>query len=397
MSEGPSPDRPAPGMQPPHQNIYQQEAPREPSRRRRRRWLSLGRPPVETPSPAAVVSSGPAWRGEAPPPPRPEEKRRRRRRAGEHSPHLDLINRLTWITVTGVAVAYLVLLAAVEGWRRTHPKPPPSTPVPAAATNAAPAEAARPLEDRIEEWKRGLRMVSDWRKQKGTQAQAEAAGTMAKVLDLIPEYTEARLELALALERGKDYAAARDHLLEVLDQAPGSTEARLALGRVYLARNEPGEALMMARWMIESDPFSNAAHEIAADALLKQNVPAEAVVHLKKLVSLNRDNITLHNNLGMAYLRAGDLRSALQTFKEVLRLDEGNTVAHFNMAVAYAQQGQASNTVDVLTEASRRFGPSFVLTWARGPDFDPVRQDPAFTRFLEQSEPPTAPAPTNAP
>ena len=132
-----------------------------------------------------------------------------------------------------------------------------------------------------------------------------------------------------------------------------------------------------------------------ADALLKQDVPAEAVLHLKKLVTLNRDNITLHNNLGAAYIKLGDLRSALQTFSEVLRLDDGNTVAHFNLAVVYAKQGDITNTVEVLNQASRRFGNSFVTTWTRGSEFDALRDDPGFARFLAAEV--SAAGTTNAP
>lgn len=399
MSEGPPHDKPFLGMQPPNQDIYQQGPdPLPPRRRRRRRWLSLGRKGADQPSPASAVSTGPALRPDLPP--REEHQRRRHRRRSEHSPRLDLINRLTWISVTGVAVAYLALLVAVEGWRRTHPRPPPPRENPASVTvsNRPATTETRLLTERMAAWQRGLRLQADWRLQRGNQAPAEAVvQAMSKVLAEVPDFTQARLELALALERKKEYAAARDQFLEVLDNDPGSGEARLGLARVYLALQDPVQALNLARWIIELDALSSAAHEIAAEALMKQNVPAEAITHLKKLASLNRDNIGLHNNLGLAYLKAGDFRSALQTFREVLRLDEGNSVAHYNLAVTYAQQGLASNTVDVLTEASRRFGSSFVMTWARGAEFEPVAEDPVFVQFLTQNGTGTPAGSTNAP
>lgn len=372
-------------MQPPNQDIYQKEPVRDLSRRQaRKRWFNFGSSEV-TNSPAAAVSTGSGRRVEAIDIP---ERRRRRRRPGEHSPQVDLINRITWISVAAVAVLYWLLLAGTLAWRRAHPPPPP--PVAKAKPVAQPEPTTNtlesaPLAERLESWQRSVRKISDLRLQKYDPATAIA--TLEDVLKMTPDFIQARLDLALALERQKRFDEARHHLMLVLDRDPNSTPAREALGRMYLALNQPDEAMAMARWMIETDPFSTVGHEIAADALLKQDVPAEAVVHLKKLVSLNRDNITLHNNLGAAYIKLNDLRSALQTFREVLRLDEENTVAHFNLAVVYAKQGDLTNTVDILSQASRRFGPSFVTTWTRGSEFDAVRADPAFAPFIAVPEP----------
>ena len=401
MPEGSFQHPPSAGIQPPNQDIYGQND-RPDTMKRRRRWFSRKAMLLDKPSPAAEVSVGVGAHSD--PPMRVEERRRRRRRHG-HSPELDLINRLTWISVTVVTLLYLGLLAAVVLWQRTHPKVQQAE-VPAATDPARPQEArpaatngpARPVSEMIEVWKHGLRALDDLHKIKTKQHPADAADALEKVLADIPNFTRARLELALALEGLNKHADARDQLLEVLGHDPESVAAQQALGRVYLALNQPDEALELARWMVDNDPYSTPAHELAADALLKQNITADAIVHLKKLASLNRDNLTLQNNLGAAYVKVGDYRSALQTFREVLRMDEGNSVAHFNMAVAYAQQNQASNSVDVLTQAARRFGHPFVTTWTRGAEFDPVRNDPTFVQFIGHPETLTEEAAsTNAP
>jgi tetratricopeptide (TPR) repeat protein len=393
MSDPFPPVNPSSGMHPPNQDIYQKEPASNSARHRRRnRWFRLqaAHDPV---SPAAAVSTGTGRRVEAIV--QPNGRRRRKRRASEHSPHFDLVNRVTWISVTGVAVLYWLLLAGSVAWRRSHPPaPPPATPPESPAVDPmAKSVDTVPLAEHLEDWQYSLDKMSDLRLQKMNPEATIAA--LETILEKTPHFTQARLDLALALERQKRYAEARDQLVLVLDCDPASAPAREILGRICLALNQPGEALAMARWMIESDAFSAAGHEIAADALLKQDVPAEAVLHLKKLVTLNRDNITLHNNLGAAYIKLGDLRSALQTFREVLRLDDGNTVAHFNLAVVYAKQGDITNTVEVLNQASRRFGNSFVTTWTRGSEFDALRDDPGFARFLASET--SATGTTNAP
>jgi tetratricopeptide (TPR) repeat protein len=387
------PVHPSSGMHPPNQDIYQKEPSPDSARQRRRsRWFksTSTHDPI---SPAAAVSTGTGRRVEAIV--QPNMRRRRKRRPGDHTPHFDLVNRITWISVAGVATLYWLLLAGSVLWRRTHPTAPPEAVAPAPTAPALVTNTLEPvlLTEHLNDWQYSLRSMSDLRLQKNEPAAVVAA--LENILEKTPDFTQARLDLAQVLERQKRYAEARDQLVMVLDRDPTSTTARETLGRIYLALNQPAEALAMARWMIETDSFSAAGHEIAADALLKQDVPAEAIVHLKKLVSLNRDNITLHNNLGAAYIKLGDLRAALQTFREVLRLDDGNTVAHFNMAVVYAQQGDITNTVEVLNQASRRFGNSFVTTWTRGREFDAVRDDPGFARFLTSVE--SAAGTTNAP
>lgn len=378
------PVNPSSGMHPPNQDIYQKDPSRDTSPgRRRSRWFKFGSA-IEPISPAAAVSTGSGRHVEAIA--LPNERRRRRRRPGEHSLHVNLVNRITWISVAGVAVLYWLLLLGSEMWRRAHPPAlkPAAASQPATAAPATNAVESVALSEHVEAWQHSLRKMSDLRLQKSEPAMVIAG--LENVLKETPDFTQARLDLALALERQKRYAEARDHLIQVLARDPTSAKARETLGHVYLALNQPVEALTMARWIIEGDPFSVEGHGIAADALLKQDVTAEAVVHLKKLVSLNRDNITLHNNLGAAYIKLGDFRSALQTFREVLRLDEGNTVAHFNLAVTYAKQGDTTNTVDVLSQAARRFGNSFVTTWTRGAEFDAVRNDPGFAQFLTSAE-----------
>lgn len=403
MPEGSSQHQPHEGIQPPNQDIYGQNERPDAVKRRRRHWFSRKPMLLDKPSPAAAVSVGVDTRGDTPM--RVEERRRRRRRRHGHSPELDLINRLTWIAVTVVTLLYLGLLTAVVLWQRTHPKvqkvEAPAVTKPESTQKArlsSTNDPARPVGELIDVWKRGLRALDDLHKLKTKQHPADTADALEKVLADIPNFTQARLELALALEGQNQFAEARDQLLEVLNHNPESLDAQQALGRVYLALNQPNQALELARWMVDNDPYSTPAHELAAEALLKQGITVDAIVHLKKLASLNRDNLTLQNNLGAAYVKVGDYRSALQTFREVLRMDEGNSVAHFNMAVAYAQQNQASNSVDVLTQAARRFGHPFVITWTRGAEFDPVRDDPMFVQFIGHPEALTEEAAsTNAP
>lgn len=380
-------------MQPPNQDIYHQDQPPA-FARKRRRWLSRNQAPGTRSGPGPMMAASASPTGGEPP---PREERHRRRRRSDHSPHMAKASLFTWLGVLLVAAGYLVALIGTQWWAYKHPKPKPAPPPAPVSTPPRPLEAstepdARPLAERITHWKLAIRLLGDLtsKLEKGPLTDSQAA--LEKVLAETPDLTRGRLALALILERNKRLPEARNQLLEVLDNEPESGPARLALGRVYLALNEPEPALAMANWIIETDPYSLPAHDLAATALLNLNATADAIVHLKKLVSLNRDDLNLQNNLGMAYLKIGDFRAALQTFNEVLKLDEANSVAHYHLAVTYARQGQATNAVDLLGKSAQRFGASFVTTWTQSTDFDPIRTDPLFQRFLETSAATPAPA-----
>ncbi|MCZ7592908.1 MAG: hypothetical protein M5U15_12555 [Kiritimatiellae bacterium] len=51
----------------------------------------------------------------------------------------------------------------------------------------------------------------------------------------------------------------------------------------------------------------------------------------------------------------------------------------------------------ILTQAARKLGATFVFTWTQSQDFDPVRSEPRFQRFVEQrGEPPSLGSSTSA-
>lgn len=166
----------------------------------------------------------------------------------------------------------------------------------------------------------------------------------------------------------------------------------MELANLFLSSGAFADALVMAQWALEGDPYSLAAHEIAASALLQMEDPAGAITHLRRLTSLNRDDLVAQNNLGVALMKVRSFKEAIATFRGILRVDPGNSVAFYNMAACQAQQGNAIEAVALLGEAAGKFGSTFVLTWAQSRDFDPIRGDERFVRFVARGAQGDAPA-----
>jgi Tfp pilus assembly protein PilF len=249
-----------------------------------------------------------------------------------------------------------------------------------------------PIANDIKVWKQALALTREG----SAEAEADHTGGEAKLreaVELAPELLVARLELARHLEHKQNFAGAEAELRRVLASDPERTTARAQLASVFLSGGQPENALAAARWVLEADPHSRDGHEISASALTTLKRPKDAIVHLRRLASMNRKDLTVQNNLGAALIEINDYRNALSTFREVLNADPGNSVAFYNLAVCHARQDNPLETVEVLTQASRKFGAAFVLAWATSEDFASIKEEPVFRRFLELgAAPPAAPA-----
>lgn len=309
---------------------------------------------------------------------------RLRRRRGEHNSSALLVNKALWLVLGLVVIVYGVVLVYSTVRSRNRPakaaaKVIVSAPVPAPQDPSAPIDYAGELA--ILQKARSLSEASANDLEAGKQPGALEKARQA--IELAPHMAVAHREHARALHAGRDFAGAEAAWRRVLERDPGDHAARIQLAAVFLAGGQYSNALAAARWGLEQDPYSEDAHEIAAAALNALQLPQEALVHLRRLVNLDRDNLAAQNNLGIALLNLKDYRNAMNTFREVLRSDPGNSAAFYNLAITHARQQQAGQAVEVLEQAVRKFGSAFVLSWTQSKDFDPIRGDDLFARFVE--------------
>lgn len=324
------------------------------------------------------------------PRPHPEPRARVRRRRGEHNSTVVGLNKLMWLGLLALVGVYGIFLiyANRKGLFLAKPPPPPPVEVPAVAPTpaiAGPVFLDVPIESDIKNWKRALGLTRDGVVQLEAGKIAVAAERLQQAVELAPDLLVAREELARFWERERNYPNAEREWRAVLARDPEKSAARIRLAAVYLAAGQNESALDAARWALETDPYAKEALDIAASALLALRQPQEAVGFLRRLVAIDRDDPSVRNKLGLAYLSLNDLKNAESTFRDVLRMDAANSVAYYNLAVTCARRDAAADAVDLLMEASRRFGVPFVLAWTKSADFDPIREHPAFRAFIEQS------------
>ena len=108
-----------------------------------------------------------------------------------------------------------------------------------------------------------------------------------------------------ALEKMRDYAAARDVLEAGLKLTPDALQARLALGRVYLDLKDTSAAEDQFEAVLLLQPASREAAFGLARALISDGKFAAAISELLPLSNSDRQNRELFELLGEAYRGAG--------------------------------------------------------------------------------------------
>ncbi len=215
---------------------------------------------------------------------------------------------------------------------------------------------------------------------------AEAHTARGRVLWLMWRSAESERELRAAIELNASYA-----------------DAHLNLGRVLHADGRMDEALSALRRAAELDPLTSRMFDNWSLVLLDTGVPREALVQADRARALQPSSHEADRLRMLAFSGAGRYAEAV----ELARMPErqNSTFA----AVAFARAGlaeEAMRVIDALRgstqsratalaalgrreEALQTLEPDGASLLGVGflfyqPEFDPIRNDPRFVRFLEQ-------------
>ena len=317
--------------------------------------------------------------------------------------HVSLVNRLTWLAVSGVVVIYLLtlgysVLRARSGKGVVAAAPAITTPV---FTNVAPAVPTDdPIAERIRVWKNGPRSMETAVGMERDGKFPEAQDQLESALKESPSDIAVRFALARLLMRAKQYEAARIHLVQIVAADPGNLDARQSLAAALAGLDRNEESRQVAEWILETDKYASDAHRLAAEASLNMGRPDQAIDHLRKLVDANRNDKWARTNLGIAYLKTGQISDARKIFDTMLKDDVTDSAAYFNLAICDARGANAERVVETLSKAASAFGAPFITSWLSSGEFDGVRTSEVFVAFqnhLNDVEPAPAPAAAEAP
>jgi len=333
--------------------------------------------------------------------------------------------RFLWFAVALVALVYLSFLAFTTIKNRKMPKPTtnitaavpaPSVTTPATADTAtnpvAASETALPAEQiasaldvpaLIANAKAAAQLAEDGRRLARERQYAMAEIKFEMSAKLTPGVFSVLVDWGNSLMEQQRWLAARRVLVQALAAEPTSVDARLMLARASYELKQGEDAIALARWVLEDEPYSEVAHQISADVLTGMNRHEEAIKHLQKLVAIDSNNHVAENKLGVAMIQLGQYAQAIRIFENVIRDEPGNSQAYYYRAICYINRDEPEFAVDVLVQASARFGQQFVISWTKSADFDSLRTLGSFQKNFGENtvivaeQPAPEPVTTNSP
>jgi tetratricopeptide (TPR) repeat protein len=231
----------------------------------------------------------------------------------------------------------------------------------------------------------------------------EAARWFFEALRRRPNSVEARNGLALALANaGRTEDAIRQFEL-ALKQKPDFVEARVNLGQTLATSGRLDEAAAQYNEALRLNSNSAAANINLGKLLALQGSPVEAAARYRQAIRIKPDNSIAHYNLGNALNAMNQTTEAGRAFAEAARLRPAFAEARLNLGLALAKQGDNPGALAELSEAARlkpawpdaRF--NYGVALARAGRFgeaaeqfrETLRLQPDNTqakRFLEQAE-----------
>ena len=282
---------------------------------------------------------------------------------------------------------FVVFSATIIGKTKSQTKSP--TPPPAAATiEKAPSESkqgdgnAEPIATSLREWEAALDAAGDIRRLIDLGNFAQARERAERALEATPELVDLEFLYAQVLYRLGEFDKARDNLVDLLSHDPNYAEARVILARVFVGQQQFEEALTVGRWMLTSEPYNDEAHQIVATSFMNTGHPAQAIPHLRHIVEQDASNVLAQNDLAKAMSAVGDYTKATQLLERSLEENATVSISHYNLAVCYADQARVEDAVNVLTKAAGSFGNTFVQAWIQSRDFDAIRDEEPFVKFV---------------
>lgn len=212
-----------------------------------------------------------------------------------------------------------------------------------------------------------------------------AAAEMAveRALSLNPSHVQSLVHYSWQLGESGRFDEAITLARKAIQLDPLSPVVRTTAGQAYylhrdfdLARVEYQEMLELDR----SEPFS---YHYLAWAMEQSGNLDEAISLHKRAIELSDTAPLYVSGLGYAYGLAGRVDEAEQILDELLALEAQGIAGPYNIAIVHIGLGNNAQAIDWLEKALEARD-SYMVYIKHGAQFDPLREDPRFTRLIER-------------
>ncbi|HEX8491910.1 MAG TPA: FG-GAP-like repeat-containing protein [Pyrinomonadaceae bacterium] len=191
----------------------------------------------------------------------------------------------------------------------------------------------------------------------------EGAAQFRRALQLDPQFTMARINLAIALLYVPDAIAARKEAQAAIAAAPDAPQPHYVLGLIAKTENKPDEAVASFQRVLKLDPRDVGANVQLGQLYAQQRKYPEAIAAFRVALEEEPYNGTALYNLGTALLRGGQREEGqrlMQQFQALRQSGAGTTIGQ-----GYLEQGryaEAISSTGAEPEVVDRSTPEVVFT-----------------------------------
>jgi tetratricopeptide (TPR) repeat protein len=164
----------------------------------------------------------------------------------------------------------------------------------------------------------------------------------------------ARINIARALYKKKDYAAARAAIDELLKRQPRSKEAENLLANIAMEQGLLKEAEMHLHRALEEEPNFTDARNSLGILLDREGHQEEALEEFRKVIAIDKDYAEAYNNLGVILKKQGRADEAIALFKKAVAADREFPGSYSNLALLYEDRGDNKSAEEQFLAALKR-------------------------------------------
>ena len=172
---------------------------------------------------------------------------------------------------------------------------------------------------------------------------ADGSAELRRALTLEPSFSQAQVNLAIALLYVPDIPAAKQEAEKAMALAPDALSPPYVLGLIARQENRPEDAEALFRKIREKDPSDVGAGVNLGQVLLQQRRYEEAISLLEAAVKAEPYNVTATYNLGVALTRSGRREEGTEVTKRFQELRESLYKTQFGQT--YLEQGRYAEAV----------------------------------------------------
>ncbi len=164
----------------------------------------------------------------------------------------------------------------------------------------------------------------------------------------------ARINLARACYRKRDFAAARRALDQFLVEQPRSKDAENLLGNIDMDEGRLGEAEAHFRKALEYEPkFTDALNSLGIlyDRLGREE---EAIAQFGSVLTVDPEYAEAYNNIGVIREKQGRAGEAIEAFRKAIAADSAFAGSYSNLALILERSGDYAGAEDQFRKALQR-------------------------------------------